>query len=421
MKISFDRFTSLESFEEILKLKRNFQSLLINFSGQRQSFEIKLLLKIASHHGTQIRDLKLCNVVFLSYKDFEDLMKNFSMLEHLNLNDITLDNSVNENLGKVHLSKLKSLDIKNCSTDFYHCFETPQLKSLSLNRIIDREKFIGFLETSESLEALKLNADAFYELFNEKIPTKSQLKLKHIAVEGQKSSDSFEEFLISHKNSVEELKVQFSTTSEKLMKIIFGSLTSLKKLKLCNEVMPYESFFYERLRPSENLRELEVYSGFKSEAAAKGILGNCPNLEVFRTVNDLGNIHSPDLLQFMSTKNPNLIILSVRSVMSENKTKAKFDNLKKLEVERIVDDKKFLEFLKTNATIEILYIKSLSSFDISEGNFKILLNQRNLKCLRIGNEEFKTFGLKKPEQENKSLVIFDKFKLFFQCFMKESK
>jgi hypothetical protein len=369
----------IEKVSEVLRTNRKFQSLLLELESGNQKFEPKLFENFLERHAAKTRNVKLVNVDFDDLSQLCEFLKKLENLKTLEINNSNFKFDDNEMKPQVRLESLEKLTIISHTLEIFKCFIVPRVKDLWLYCTNAQNEFTNILESIEDLQSLKVGYNG---AFTAKAP--QNMKLKKLSMNIREADENMIEFLRSQASSLEELKLRCSNNSERLCEAIFGPLTSLKVLSISRYILPYESFGFETTKRLKNLEKLEVFDGFKGIVSAKETLINCPNIRVFSSLIDCGDLYSRGLLEFMAINNPFVEVLNVKSIQTESE--AVFERLKSFSVREVDNFEAFKKFLVLNQTIETLWIKPYTKFDVSEELNELFSSLKSLKLLKFGME-----------------------------------
>lgn len=394
-------------FEEIMSLERKFQSMSVHLHSAHYKQSVDLLVQASSRYGCQIRSLTLYDSEFEALKDFAELMKSFPLLEDLALIKTTLKPPSQKDILQIEpvvLKELRSLNFNSSNWAFFQCIIGSQITKLSachkMNIITDRDCFIRFLEASKKLEAIDIDSRVYVRLFEFPFRQSFPFKLSsfkfhwHFPSTDVGDADiNFDKFLLNHASSLEDLQLNYVSPDQ--LRTIFSKLGKLLKLRINATSLPSDKDFYEQLSPLKNLKELIAHDKIPNEIAARGVLGNCPNLE------RLFMIHDPDylissLLPFIAIYNPNLKALSIETLKTT--VDAKFKFLKHLHVDVLVNLNFLTEFFKLNPTIDTFSFRWINMQESYEEIIESLIEVDSLKHLKF----FGSFAELK--------IVFDKVK-----------
>lgn len=373
----------------IMNIRRNFYFMI---AQNLLKESLQLMPQVTAQHGSNIRifeidtnDEKLGEQNVSSSKYLSEIVANMVKLEHLNIHIYQFQPNHDEvqcsDVTQVNLKNLKYLKIKNDNFSTFKYLSAPNIITVDVwggaYDELEHESgklFNIFLLSAPKLQSLILRSHSFHTFFrtkHENIP----FKLKSFAENGSysKLDESWMNFVCFLKQQATSLEdLELCRTLPEVIVTIFNYLKNLKAFHIKAFFLPTDKAFYNRLRPLKNLTKFRSNSKFANETAAKGILGNFPNLETLAVP-----IH-PDLLSFMSINNPKLRILKIISFPTHNQAESKFKFLNSLELEIIKESEPFLFFLKNHASLVTLKINWVEDDILTEEVMTEIMTSTNL-------------------------------------------
>lgn len=408
----------VDKFDEIMSLKRNFQSIDVNCDDSRAWNAIELFIELTAHHGSQIRSLTLHKADFKHSKDFCTILKNVPMLEHLEISRTKFslpESEKNNKVRSVPLKHLKSIKVVYSSWVLFKYFmgsKITQEFSLVLStaqvRKSERENLVSFLEISNTLKSFEMDREAYERIFEFDFTRSFPFNLKKFKFfsytfksEVNQVDENFINFLASQASSLEELSLEFS--SREILQTIFTRLEKLTKLTLNSNSLPTDKEFYDQLIPLENLKEIYADDRIPNEIAAMGLLGNCPNLEVLKVDCDPHEVIS-NILPFIAVENPKLRIMHIDTLKVHHNPEVEFKYLEALHVFFFKNSRYLLAFLRNNPTVKTLKVKWIYDEVFVDEILDALMNTTNVQHLKFGGkpETMKTI-YDKVKGDNKKL------------------
>lgn len=383
--------TLTDHYEDIMGLTRNFQRIRAEMHDDRRaSFEhagtfgicmdpeiVSTLVTLICHHGSGVRELSLIDAQFNS-GEIRMIFKNAPLLEKLIIYKVKSEESTEP---EVVLESLKNIQINNSDSQIFSCFSAPKLRHLefSSHRQEDPEFLINFLQSSDTLESLNLYS--WNEMGTILDVQKFKFKLKKLRLQAEVFNEQVKTliaFLKSQAASLEDLEIL--CVPRVVLKDIFLRLNNLKILKLSPKDLQTDQKFYDLLRPSSGLKELifpPSFYKFKNDIAARGILENCPNIEVLfaRHINQKSK-----LLPVVAINNPKLKKLTINSIEADLGPEVNFKFLTYLEVDFIFNLSVVRNFIAKNPTIEVLKARG-SAKGVKKEDLVEMARESNVKLL----------------------------------------
>lgn len=223
---------------------------------------------------------------------------------------------------------------------------------------------------------------------------------------------NFSEFLKSNRDTFTELrmeKISAIRSKENFMKTIFTDLKNLKKWSFDYEMLP---FYFNNMEVPEldfsddsdsdtdseterkqnnfsaylqfptisNLKEIVVYQIPQEVLLSydQTFLNKFPELEILRSD---GYMVPSNWLPFLSRNNPKLKEFYVKSIDNEIDAESKFGFLKTFRVSSVRNFHIFMKFIQLNLTVEVLRIRLNNVNEMTEENFRFLMNLQSLRKL----------------------------------------
>lgn len=398
----------ISKFEEVLSLKRRFQSMIIALSSSNEPYiketwtdnAIHLLVRVAAKHGTHIRKLKFKHAEFENAEDFCSVLSSMPLLHDLTLSRVKFN--IKEDFTKeneITLSKLNKLTVNTCDWNIFKFFMTSPIKELQISNkfafvdVQQRATYMKFLEASTKLESIDFDLMSYAKTFQTPMDSKICLKLKRIkylsfspSYEVDHIDRNFGTFIETQALSLTELDLNY--VSPNIIKIIFTKLQQLEKLRLNAVVLPSNSEFYGFLKPMPKLKELKLHDDIPSEVAVKQILVNCCNLETLTAHHDPCD-YIPSLLNFMAANTTMLRHLSLDTLSVAISPEVRFNHLKFLHIQTCTNLDNLTKFLSNNATIETLSLNFADDLIIQvDAIVEALLKHSNLRHLIVCAQDF---------------------------------
>lgn len=400
----------VDKFDEIINLDRNFQSIDVNADESHAWNAVELFVELSSHHGSQIRRLILHKAEFKHSNDFCEILRNVPLLERLEISRTKFTLSESENkfpIPSVALEHLKTIKVVYSSWIFFQYLMGTKITDLIVStaqvRKFEREILINFLENSESLNFIEMDREAFERIFESKFNNSFPFKLRKFQFfsytfksEVNQIDDNFIKFLESQAGNIEDLAFEYS--SREILETIFTKLRLLKRLKLNANALPIDKDFYDQLTPFENLKEIHADDRIPNEDAARGMFGNCPNLETLKVDCDPHEIIS-NILPFIAINNPKLKTLYIDTLKTQHDPEVRFKYLEVVHVFFFKKIRYLLSFLKHNSTVHTLKVKWIYDQIFIDEVLDALMDATNVKHLKFGG---------KPETMK---AIYDKVKM----------
>lgn len=370
-----------EKLDEILGLNRRFQTLRIGYTSETEP-----LLRIIANHGSHLRKMQLWHVRLNCPEEFRQMLSFSPLLATLQIGDLRFDKMIKETTWRIEPAKLPSLQnakIGNSDTELFRCFTAAKLLSLELGEFTNGlENLVGFLKSTDKLESLSVYDWAAMRTFQDDSRQQSFMLKKlsmGLDLEDQ-DAEGFINFLASQAASLESLEIR--SVPREVLKMIFSHPGNLKILIFADDEIPDDEEFYENLKPIEGLKELNFrFSANSNEISVKGILTCCPNIERL-SAPQLEDVS--ELLPFIAINNPKLKRLAIKVIESELGSEWNFKFLTHLEVEIVEDLSLDMKFIANNPSIESFVANHVEPESMEFEDFDELLNQPNLKHLKIG-------------------------------------
>lgn len=376
-----------EEIVEILSLERKFVTIDVTLDDTHAQNTSELFVRIVEKCGSQVRKLILQDADFKDSSTLHKILMSMPLLEEMDIAELRCANALKHELP-VTFYRLKTLKISNVDWRLFQYLKAPNITSFEvddteMNTSDSSIEFLAsFLKSSRDIESLGIEENIIDKIFSSKAIKSFPLKLKKIEFQNNDQSDQhFSRFLASQASSLEELEIQFG--SREIYEVIFKEMKCLKTLRMNMDTLPTDKEFYDKLRPVESLKEIFSNFGFSDEVSAKGILGNCPNLEVLNVTMD-GN--GFDLLSFIAINNPKITTLSIKTLKDHTTPEVKFKALKRLQLYEVKNVEFLLTFLRNNSTLETLSIWWIDEDVLQPKDLDVLMNESNLRHLKFMGE-----------------------------------
>lgn len=388
--------TELRRFGEILGLERKFHTIEVKKGDIKAASEYcaKAIVRIIAQHGSQLRKLIFFRVSLNNRNEFVKLMASAPMLETLDFWLLDFLQPIEEDVEPacnepVLMKYLKKVRIHSSDAILFKLFAAPHVEEfeISTESTIQFQNVFDFIQPKMKLKSLEIDQKTF-PFFFQFLPSLPAMKLQRFRMlwmfrqdEDPLLNRNFCKFLRSHANTLEHLELEFH--SREVFETIFTKLDRLKILEFVRiDRLPIDEAFYEQIRPRWNLKR--IYSRrhkFPNKIAAQGILGNCPNLESLEVPYDQIVC---SMLPFLALNNPKLKTLSMETIRSKIKVKArvKFNFLTRLDLQTVVNFTFIASFIKINPTIDTLVVEVVGKKSSLKGLTQ-LMNLPNLKNLQI--------------------------------------
>lgn len=387
----------VDAFDDIMSLKQPFYSIEVNLEDSHSHHLIQLFGQLTSQHGGNARELIIHNAEFKSPKDFCEILRHVPKLEFLELSRTNFKLSEDDDPSSmtfVKLKHLKTIKVVYSSWIFFRFLMGSQITSLVVStaqvRPAELESLVNFLELSKSLESIEMDREAFERIFQLGFLKSFSFKLKRFKFfsytfksEKDHVDENFIKFLELQSETLEELGLEYS--SRAILQTIFTKLTNLRKLRLNSNSLPTDAEFYEQLMPIVYLREFEADDRVPSAIVAKGILKNCPNLEVLMMECDPNDVISA-ILPFIAQNNPKIKTLQVDSLKCEQAAEAKFQFLEAFHVFLFKEEDVLLSFIKNNPSLKTLNVKWVYEKRFIDRILPILLQETSITHLVFGGK-----------------------------------
>lgn len=377
-----------------MNLERKFQSMSVTLSSSNYPNAVELFTQICVQHGSQIRKLSLVEADFKRVNELYDILSSLPLLEVLEISRTKFTLPACEELSciqPVQIRKLKSLKVDRSNWILFQYSIGSQITSLATTGTVIRpgkKWLINFLEASTKLESIEFDFVAFSNVFQSRLVGNFPFKLRRFkyisysySSENAEIDENFERFLESQAPSLQELVIGYASAG--IVATIFLKLKFLKKLRINSVSLPHNQEFYDGLKPSLSLTEVTCHDIVLDETAARGFLGNCPNLESLKAIHDSVGVISSNL-QFIARHNPKLKALSIETLGAQLKPEVRFGSLKFIHLQHVEDVKVLLSFLGSNSTIETLSVREVVEENLIDEFVEALLGHPNVNYLRLG-------------------------------------
>ena len=375
-----------EEIDEVLSLKRKFVTIDVTLEDIHAPNSTDLFAKVAESCGSRVRKLIMQDADFKSSSVLSNILLSMPLLEELEIRELRCPEKFP--LRSVKLNRLKVLKISNVDWKFFQYMKAPNVTTFEvddseMNISDDSVEFLtSFLKSSADLESLGIEEYIIDKIFCSKAIKSFPLKLKKIDFQNNDLTDQhFARFLATQASSLEELEIQFG--SRDIYEVIFKEMKVLKTLRMNMDTLPTDKEFYDRLKPIKSLKEIFSNFGFSDEVSAKGILGNCPNLEVLN-VTMHGN--GFDLLSFIAINNPKITTLSIKTLKGHTSPDIKFRSLKQLQLYEVKNIEFLLTFIRNNPALETLSIWWIDEDVLQPKDLDVLMDESNLRHLKFMGE-----------------------------------
>lgn len=357
--------------------RRKFSSMTAIASDLRRPERVH---EVINYYGAHFQELSLYSFMF-TWESLTKMLQNLPLLKCLELTMIELKDSPKAPVARLKIPHLKTLKYWDTNSKILELVSASHIKTLEVVKYyttFDVTNLTSFLQSAKILESLECPPELLktsFEVSGGVFP----FKLKKFF-----SSDPQDlgEFLLSQSSSLEEIELLCITRAD--FELIFKKLKRLAILRDVNfEKLPTEEQFYFQLRPTK-IKEIHQSRSrrFPNETAVRGILGNCPLLEV---LNIPGDNYIPNMLPFLAVNNPRIKHLTLNRLGSGEDHFPALKTLKLLKVDHS-ERPHLISFLRRNPTVEKLTIDFLTRTDdetgdddfLSEANFpNIKIRRRN--------------------------------------------
>lgn len=395
---SGDYTSWVDKFDEIGHLEQDIKTIEVNLDESHGHSSIEMFVELSSHLGQQVETLIIQKAEFRNAIDFRDIMRNFPMLKQLEIHRTTFkwpENEENQTIHPVNMKHLDTIKVVYSSWSFFQYLVGTQITSLIAStaqvRPSERDNLINFLEASERLESVEMDREGFERIFQTNFTRPFPFKLKKFKYfsytfksEVNQLDENFISFLETQAASLEDLQLEYS--SREILQEIFTKLVNLRKLKLNANSLPMDKEFYDQLKPFKYLKEFDADDRIPNEDAARGILKNCPNLEILIVECDPNDVIS-EIFPFIAAHNPKLRVLRIDSLKAQYKPEVRFKRLEVLHVFLFKDDVMLVSFLRNNPTVTTLKIKWVYEQEFIEVTLHELLSKTNVQHLIIGGKQ----------------------------------
>lgn len=380
-----------DEIDVILSLKRRFVTIDVTLEDNtHEPSSSDLFAKIAASCGSQVRKLIMHDAVFKNSSTLNEILKSMPLLEEIEIRELYCSSASyqNQEPQPVTLYRLKTLKISNVDWKFFQHLNAPNITTFEvddseMNISENSVEFIkNFLESSRGLESLGIEETVIDKIFSSKSMRRFTFKLKKLDFQNNDQADRyFSKFLASQASSLEELEIQIG--SREIYDVIFRDMRCLKTLRMNMDTLPTDKEFYDRLKPIKSLKEIFSNFGFSDEVSAKGVLGNCPNLEVLNVTMDSNGF---ELLPFIAINNPKITTLSIKALRDHISPDIKFESLKRLQLYEVRNVEFLLTFIRNNPAVETLSIWWIDEDVLQPKDLDILMEESNLKHLKFMGE-----------------------------------
>lgn len=355
---------------------------------------LELFSEVAARHGSQIRKLDFATGESDIYNHLSAIFESMPLLEDLEITTYrsTLIRAHSPDVIQVNLKHLRNLIIENEDFSIFQHFLAPNVVAVKVEGGVQGEQgrglekpLVNFLLNAPKLKLLSLDHrsfNAFFQTEHEIIPFKLQkFKLFWMNVDCTPNSWlNFLSFLNSQAHTLERLQLS-SRPSPEVLVAFFNLLTNLKTLFIILSLLPTEEEFYKLLKPSKSLTKVRSWFGkrnrFPNENAAKGFLGNCPNLEKLEVLIE------PEILAFLAINNPKLKELKVSSLTTQAQAEVRFKCLNCFHIIIVGDLELLLTFIRNNPTLTTLKTGFVEKNVFTEEVLTKLMSESNLVHLRF--------------------------------------
>lgn len=317
-------------FDEIMRLERKFESIIVTLNNAYDSNVVDLFTKISAQHGKEIKQMEIHNARLRSSREIESVLNNMPKLKELEICDVTFVENAKEFAHIKQMKELKILKMENSSWKILEFFKDQEITKLRLDGVVDElqetEHALNFFNSSHKLEVLEITREAFDKVFashlSRNFPFKlGKLKFSTNFIDNESGCDeNFNAFLRTQMQSLESLDMEMA--SQKVLETIFMTVNCLKYLKLGFHALPIDENFYESLCVLEQIKELEFHTGFKFETAAKAFFKKCPNLEILQA--EMARQYISEIVPCISIHNPKITALKIITISIESDVKFNF-------------------------------------------------------------------------------------------------
>jgi hypothetical protein len=372
--------------KQILAIDRKF----VNIKLDSLSYKESDILKVVEAHHLSLKSMEIWFSYFHSHL-FMEILSSMENLETLTLRNSSFltTNDVTFNAPK-HLRHLK---LNGGSWNILEFLSSASIFSLKAEHTCgDIEPLKTFLSTQTRLETLALEGRSMNiaKLFKNDLTSedaKFQLKtlklsdFKTDATIDDKAETNFLKFLKTHGKNLREIEVKAKLTP-KIYEYIITKLTSLEKLLLDVQNLPFQKEFYTYLRPSKCIKELTLVEKFKDDASDKfmqAVLG------AFSQVESLSVSHCEEAsLKFLASKYQKLKCLHIKRIpFTHLPLNLKFQALKSFHVDEIRSIANWCLFLHNNPTIERLTVQEIYLQMISGPTVEAIIDCPNIKHIQL--------------------------------------
>lgn len=399
LKLKLDPWT-IEKLEESAVFNRHYNFVDIFYGNV---FD-KVVDALNRFKVVQARKFKIFGPQTVGVKVIE-LLSKMPMLEILVFETFKIDIRGEETL-EVNLPELRSLEIDsvNCgalkfitaekiSRIYIHGYRIPSFE--------DTKNLKDFLSRSKQLKKLDLNYHSFAALFGHQNLPNFSFQLSEFKLDLYQTSLSpemgknFNKFLKSQSNLESLVFNLVENIPQSIFITIFNELKNLTLLDIQVADLPIERSFYEKINQNLSLRELKLRKFFPNVVATRGYLGNFPLIESLWVNREL----TWEELTCLNDFNKNLKTLTAHQIQGPPVKSCKFNNLKTLSVDFVIDTAPWMALIASSLSIETIELDSIEKGEIDRAELiEFLTNQPTLRHLKLSGDY------------DEIKIIFDKIK-----------
>lgn len=389
--------------EEILGIRRKFQSMRVNNRSNNYKFDAGELLKVVSNHGAQIRELFLYRVGLEGADDLIGIFSHLPLLEKLQIAGLKFQKKVSCE-KPLRMGKLKEIRCLGNGLYSFECFTAPRLTHLQISGPKQYSKGLeNFLAAAVELKTLEIHD---WQVIRK---VKGHLNLPAFKLEKllvgeivKSGAPQFVTFLKTQAASLKDFEIKMFP--REILPDIFANISNLRKLKIPASIMDDDKEVFGKLSPFKRLKELRfTMPGCFAMimTSVQAFLAKCPNLEIL----DAGTHYNfYTLLPFIVVNNPKLKKMKIRNVAANLGPSEKFKCLTHLEIATVSDLSIMMRFIDNCPSIETLIVNDINLKCLNQ--FSELKNQlaiRNVKFYIFGeklrpiSETF--WGMRRPQNE----------------------
>jgi F-box-like len=346
---------------------------------------------IGHFNVAQVRNLKLYGPQTVENGKLLTFLSNMPLLENLDFSPFLVSYETDSKPCELNHLKRIHIDSVNCAALKFivaRKLEKIEVHGYRVPKIEDVQSLVDFLKTAKNLQKLEINQHMFTRIFDSENQPQLRLNLTFFEMSYQckmsaSTEKNFTSFLRSQASTLTHLNINNSSNiPSKAYAVIISQLTNLSTLLIDVSNVPSQRTFYEKLTPSTSVKSLHLHEVFPNDDAAKGFLGNFPNVEKMV----LHNQNVGDYINYIAAYNTKLEDFELLSIVATLAADARLNNLKVLTISTIRDSDAWISLVKACPSINKFSVAWVDKDTIMEREVNFLTQQPTLQHLKFDGD-----------------------------------